>query len=118
LVADPATAHPADSAEPAAGTAADDFATSLRLQLSTEHLGAKLDPAASAEETFDAFWRTASDLDAWHAGGRQGPRPPGQLRHYHAPHLTRWQRFYSRPLYRLIYDPDGRPRGMRRRGEF
>ncbi len=95
-----------------------DFARSLRLQLSDEHLGARLDPDASAAETFDAFWRTASALDAWHANGRRGPRPPGQLRHYHAPHLTRWQRLYSRPLYRLVYDPDGRPRGMRRRAEF
>jgi phosphatidylserine/phosphatidylglycerophosphate/cardiolipin synthase-like enzyme len=118
LVADPATRHRANSPEQASGTAAGNFARSLRLQLCTEHLGAELDPAASAEETFGEFWRTASDLDAWHAGGREGPRPPGQLRHYHAPHLTRWQRIYSRPLYRLVYDPDGRPRGMRRRGEF
>jgi phosphatidylserine/phosphatidylglycerophosphate/cardiolipin synthase-like enzyme len=123
LVADPAHAHPGDlegagetelATEPAAG----EFARSLRLQLCNEHLGADLDPAASAAETFAAFWRTASDLEAWHASGRQGPQPPGQLRHYNAPHLTSWQRTYSRPLYQLIYDPDGRPSGMRHRGEF
>jgi phosphatidylserine/phosphatidylglycerophosphate/cardiolipin synthase-like enzyme len=118
LVAEPTTRHRANAPERASGTAARDFARSLRLQLCSEHLGAELDPAASAEETFGEFWRAASDLDAWHAGGRAGPRPPGQLRHYHTPHLTRWQRIYSRPLYRLVYDPDGRPRGMRRRGEF
>jgi phosphatidylserine/phosphatidylglycerophosphate/cardiolipin synthase-like enzyme len=95
-----------------------DFARSLRFQLSNEHLGAELDPGATAVEAFDAFWRSAADLDAWQANGRRGPRPPGQLRHYHAPDLTPWQRAYSRPLYKLVYDPDGRPRGMRRRGEF
>ncbi|MGN6795019.1 MAG: phospholipase D family protein [Streptosporangiaceae bacterium] len=118
LAADPVTTHLADPSERARGPVAGEFARSLRLQLSAEHLGADLDPAASGIETFDAFWRSAADLDAWHASGRRGPRPPGQLRHYHAPRLNRWQRIYSRPLYRLIYDPDGRPRGMRRRGEF
>ncbi|HEX6932152.1 MAG TPA: phospholipase D family protein [Streptosporangiaceae bacterium] len=113
LATDPVTASPSGG----------DFARALRLELCNEHLGAgqlsaDLDPAASAAETFEAFWRSADALDAWHANGRRGPRPPGQLRHYHAPHLTRWQRFYSRPLYRLVYDPDGRPRGLRRRGEF
>ena len=108
LAADPVTASPA----------AADFARSLRLALCNEHLGTELDPAASAAETYEAFWRSADALDAWHANGRRGPRPPGQLRHYHAPRLTRWQRIYSRPLYRLVYDPDGRPHGLRRRGEF
>ena len=121
LAVDPVTAHPAasdDPSEEAPTPAEGDFARSLRLQLCSEHLGADLDPAAGAAETFEAFWRSASDLDGWHANGRRGQRPPSQLRHYHAPHLTRWQRFYSRPLYRLVYDPDGRPRAMRRRGEF
>ncbi len=118
LVADPATGHPDVQQEPVNGEPAGDFARSLRLQLCNEHLGAKLDPAASGRDTFDAFWRSASDLDAWYENGRRGPRPPGQLRHYHAPHLTPLQRIYSRPLYRVVYDPDGRPRGMRRRGEF
>jgi phosphatidylserine/phosphatidylglycerophosphate/cardiolipin synthase-like enzyme len=95
-----------------------DFARSLRAELSHEHLGVQLDSGASAISAFDAFWRSAADLDAWHANGRSGPRPPGQLRHYLAPDLTPWQRAYSRPLYKIVYDPDGRPRGMRRRGEF
>ncbi|HEX5188105.1 MAG TPA: phospholipase D family protein [Streptosporangiaceae bacterium] len=95
-----------------------DFARALRIELSNEHLGTVLDPGSTAAEAFDAFWRSAAELDAWHATGRRGARPPGQLRHYHAPSLTPWQRAYSRPLYKLVYDPDGRPRGMRRRGEF
>jgi len=111
----------AATAGPAAGTLtvpAGSYARDLRLQLSSEHLGVALDPAASSADAYDAFWRSASDLDGWHANGRRGPRPPGRLRHYHAPELTRWQRAISRPLYRFVYDPDGRPPAMRRRGEF
>jgi len=115
LSADPATAGPTAGTRPAP---AGGYARDLRLQLSDEHLGAALDPAASPAEAYDAFWRSASGLDAWHASGRRGPRPPGRLRHYHAPELTRWQRAISRPLYRFVYDPDGRPLAMRRRGEF
>jgi phosphatidylserine/phosphatidylglycerophosphate/cardiolipin synthase-like enzyme len=95
-----------------------DFARGLRLTLSNEHLGTELDPAATAAQTYATFWRSASDLDAWHANGRRGPRPPGRLRHYHAPDLPRWQRAIARPLYRFVYDPDGRPHAMRRRSEF
>jgi phosphatidylserine/phosphatidylglycerophosphate/cardiolipin synthase-like enzyme len=115
LSADPVTAGPASGTltAPAGG-----YARDLRLQLAAEHLGGALDPAASLADAYAAFWRSASDLDAWHANGRRGARPPGQLRHYHAPELTRWQRAIARPLYRFVYDPDGRPPAMRRRGEF
>lgn len=120
-VAGGALAADAEPIGPAAGPVTarpGDFARALRLQLSNEHLGTELDPAAGPAEAYDAFWRAAADLDAWHAGGRRGPRPPGRLRHYQAPELTRWQRALSRPLYRFVYDPDGRPPAMRRRGEF
>ncbi|HEX9551746.1 MAG TPA: phospholipase D family protein [Streptosporangiaceae bacterium] len=115
LSAEPVAADPA-AAAPTPGPS--EFARALRLTLSQEHLGTELDPAATAAQTYAAFWRSASDTDAWHANGRRGPRPPGRLRHYHAPHLTSWQRAIARPLYRFVYDPDGRPHGMRRRGEF
>ncbi len=94
------------------------FARALRYRLSNEHLGVDLDPDASAAQAYHAFWQSAAALDAWHANGRCGPRPPGQLRHYHAPDLFRWQRVVARPLYRFVYDPDGRPHDLRRRGEF
>ncbi len=115
LSAGPAAAAQATETRPAP---AGDYARRLRLQLSGEHLGVALDPASSPADAYDAFWRAASELDAWHANGRRGPRPPGQLRHYHAPELTRWQRVIARPLYRFVYDPDGRPPAMRRRREF
>ncbi len=113
-----ATAQPATGPAAGAATSPDYFPRALRLRLASEHLGAESGQDADAEATFRAFWEAASALDAWHANGRQGPRPPGQLRHYLVPELTWWQRFIARPLYRLVYDPDGRPRGMRRRQEF
>ncbi|HEX9063709.1 MAG TPA: phospholipase D family protein [Streptosporangiaceae bacterium] len=121
LATAPATRGPATGGQPA-GTSrtgeSGDFPRALRAQLSTEHLGLEFDPNTDAETTYRMFWQAASALDAWHANGRRGERPPGQLRHYLVPELTWWQRFIARPLYRLVYDPDGRPRGMRRRREF
>ncbi|TCO20428.1 phosphatidylserine/phosphatidylglycerophosphate/cardiolipin synthase-like enzyme [Kribbella steppae] len=96
------------------------LARDLRLDVWSEHLGrpipdlAPLDPAAG----FDLWQRTAADLEAWHAGGKKGERPPGQIRPHEPQAVTRWQALWAEPLYRLVYDPDGRPRGMRRRGEF
>lgn len=108
-------------------------ARDLRLALSREHLG--LGPAGggtagggtAAGETvdlldpkaaFEAFTEAAKNLDAWHHGGGRGPRPPGQLRTYPVPRLSRWTRAWAALPYRLIYDPDGRPRRMRRAGQF
>ncbi|WP_042394563.1 phospholipase D family protein [Streptacidiphilus carbonis] len=110
------------------------FARDLRLTLGREHLdlggagsgggpdvgggdeAAKVlcDPAAA----FRAFADSAAALDAWHAAGRTGPRPPGRLRRYGDPRLSRTATLLSTPLQRLIADPDGRPRAMRRAGEF
>jgi len=47
-----------------------------------------------------------------------GPRPPGRLRRYQPPRLSRRTRLLAGPLYRLIADPDGRPRGLRRAHDF
>jgi phosphatidylserine/phosphatidylglycerophosphate/cardiolipin synthase-like enzyme len=107
-----------DRAASGQGGAAGKYPRALRLELSHEHLGAKLDPEAGDAAAFVAFRRAAADLDGWHSGGRAGPRPPGQLRSYRLPALSRWQRAVARPLYQMIYDPDGRPARMRRRDEF
>jgi phosphatidylserine/phosphatidylglycerophosphate/cardiolipin synthase-like enzyme len=95
------------------------YPRALRAALSREHLGAgdaagtDLGPAA-----VKAFRRAAANLDAWHDGGRRGPRPPGQLRSYQVPRLSAWTRRWASVPYRLIFDPDGRPRGLRRTGGF
>ncbi len=100
-------------------TGAGPFPRALRIALAREHLGAAAESAQDCGAgTFAAFRRAAQALDDWHAGGRRGPRPPGQLRGYAAPHLSAWTRTWASVPYRLIYDPDGRPLSWRRAGRF
>ncbi|GCD91958.1 phospholipase D family protein [Nocardioides sp. LS1] len=93
------------------------YARDLRLTLAREHLDRPVgqdlelcDPRAA----FAAFAQSAVSLDGWHTSGRQGPRPPGRLRTYRTPQLSRWTIAWAAPLYRTIYDPDGRPADLRR----
>ena len=67
---------------------------------------------------FDAFAASAADLQAWHDGGRRGPRPPGRLRPLQEPRISKLTRLWARPFHRAVLDPDGRPRALRRRREF
>ena len=97
------------------------FARDLRLQLAREHLdrepgddGDLLDPV----RTFAAFAESAARLQAWHTAGRHGPRPAGRLRPYARPALSARTLRWATPLYRLIYDPDGRPLDLKRAGRF
>jgi phosphatidylserine/phosphatidylglycerophosphate/cardiolipin synthase-like enzyme len=86
------------------------IARSLRLELAREHLGsAAVDyDLDDATQWFNAFRDTAEALDNWHLGGSVGPRPPGQLRKYTQPAQSRRTRLWAGPLYRRLYDPDGR----------
>ncbi len=95
-----------------------DFGSSLRLRLAREHLDGADADVLDAHAMFDAYRDAAAALDAWHDGGRVGERPAGRLRRYRVPKLTRLQRTLAEPTYRLICDPDGRPRSMRRKREF
>jgi phosphatidylserine/phosphatidylglycerophosphate/cardiolipin synthase-like enzyme len=103
------------------GDGARHLARAARLQLWREHLGRAtdddadlLDPASG----FAAFRRSAADLDQWHRDGRRGPRPPGHVRRHPPDHVARQARSMATTLYRLVLDPDGRPRGLRRGGGF
>jgi hypothetical protein len=78
------------------------------------HVQVRHDP----REAFRAFAESAAALDAWHAGGRQGPRPPGRLRAYRTPQLSPVTTALVTPLYRLLADPDGRPLPLRRRNSY
>lgn len=104
------------------------FARNLRLELSREHLDIEdaderesltgPDELCDPARAFDAFAESAAALDAWHAGGRRGPRPPGRLRAYSSPSLSRTAMTLSKPLHRLLVDPDGRTFMLRRRNDY
>ncbi|HET7432040.1 MAG TPA: phospholipase D-like domain-containing protein, partial [Nocardioides sp.] len=101
-----------------------DYALDLRLTLAAEHLdrlgevaggGLRevmadcIDPAG----LYDAYAASATRLEAWHAGGRVGERPPGRLRPIPLPRLSQVTRTWARVPLNLVHDPDGRPRHLR-----
>jgi phosphatidylserine/phosphatidylglycerophosphate/cardiolipin synthase-like enzyme len=93
----------------------------LRLQLSREHLGrAEGDDLDLTDPVgfFAAYAKSAQELDAWHASGQVGARPPGRLRAYRPPPANPWLRLPARLLYHAVCDPDGRPNRMRLRHKF
>jgi phosphatidylserine/phosphatidylglycerophosphate/cardiolipin synthase-like enzyme len=97
------------------------FARRLRLQLWREHLGRGedddgdlLDPV----EGFDAWRQAAAALTAWHEAGRHGPRPPGHAVGHDPGRVRAWAAWWAMPVYKLLVDPDGRPRRLRRASRF
>jgi phosphatidylserine/phosphatidylglycerophosphate/cardiolipin synthase-like enzyme len=93
------------------------YARDLRIALSREHLDRDVDLADPAA-AFDAFAHGATALQHWHDTGRAGPRPPGQLRPLDPEPLPASTRIWAAPLYRLVYDPDGRSRPDRRANRY
>jgi phosphatidylserine/phosphatidylglycerophosphate/cardiolipin synthase-like enzyme len=103
------------------GDGARTFARNLRLRLWREHLDRNADDMEDLldpQEAFRAFRRQAEQLAAWHAGGRSGSRPPGRVLPHRSSSLTPVQRLWATPLYRMVYDPDGRPWRDRLRGRL
>jgi len=117
----------------AAGPSA--YARRLRLTLAAEHLDRlspdELDSGVGDDRLADAmadcidptdlfarFAECADAVEAWHAGGGVGPRPPGRLRRLPDPTLSFFRRLLAAPSYRYLHDPDGRPRPMRWRSGF
>ncbi|MCL3862905.1 phospholipase D family protein [Actinotalea sp. K2] len=93
------------------------FARSLRLELWREHLDRDSDDdLLDPSEAVELVRRSAAALDAWHSGGRVGPRPPGRLRRHVAEVPAGWQRWVSALPYGAVLDPDGRPPRMRVHG--
>jgi phosphatidylserine/phosphatidylglycerophosphate/cardiolipin synthase-like enzyme len=117
LDSSPDPRHPADPA--GLGDGARVFARALRIQLGREHLDLESDdPLIDPGRAFDTFALSAAALERWHRRGRSGPRPPGRLRPYVLPSLSAATLRWARPLYRTVYDPDGRPPRLRRDGAF
>ncbi len=100
----------------------------LRLTLAAEHLDRPADstgsPLAAVRDCVDpagmfaAYEASAARLDAWHAGGCVGPRPPGRLRRLEPPGLGPVERLLATPPYLVLHDPDGRPGPLRKRDGF
>jgi phosphatidylserine/phosphatidylglycerophosphate/cardiolipin synthase-like enzyme len=92
-----------------------------RLQLWREHLGRDEGDVADLLDPVTAFeaWRAAAAaLDAWHEGGRHGPRPAGRARVHRPERVPRGQRWMCEIVHGLFVDPDGRPRRLRRTDEI
>lgn len=83
------------------------YARDLRIALSREHLGCDTE-LADPKRAFAAFTRSAAALQQWYDAGRTGPRPPGQIRPLTLTSLPTSTRMWATPLYRRVYDPDGR----------
>ncbi|GAA0574299.1 phospholipase D-like domain-containing protein [Paractinoplanes ferrugineus] len=95
------------------------FARDLRLALTREHLDRDddeglIDPRSVVRE-MDA---TAERLRKWSDEGRHGPRPPGRIFPHRTGKMPWYQRLWALPVYRLAYDPDGRPLRDRRKGTW
>jgi hypothetical protein len=94
------------------------YARNLRLRLMGEHLdlaGEQIDDLIDPADAVRVIEKSADALDGWYAGGKVGERPPGRLRRHRPERLNALSRLWAQPVYRLIYDPDGRPLRKRMR---
>jgi phosphatidylserine/phosphatidylglycerophosphate/cardiolipin synthase-like enzyme len=95
------------------------YARALRLQLLREHLDRTDDEGlVDPHAAFDELRRAAAKLQTWYDDGCHGQRPPGRLRPLVDPALSPATTRWATLAYHRIYDPDGRPRRLRRRHEF
>jgi phosphatidylserine/phosphatidylglycerophosphate/cardiolipin synthase-like enzyme len=96
------------------------FARALRLSLWAEHLGRlPEDPELLDVSQGCVLWRrTANELDDWRAGPSGEIRPTSRIRRHYIEPVPIGDRRWAAPVYRLIFDPDGRPLKLRLRRGF
>ncbi len=96
------------------------FARNLRLRLWSEHLGLPpdderlVDPAAAV-----ALWKERADqLASWKRATMGRGRPASRVGYHRPPSVGRLTRLWAEPLLASVFDPDGRPRKLRRSGSL
>jgi phosphatidylserine/phosphatidylglycerophosphate/cardiolipin synthase-like enzyme len=96
------------------------FARELRLSLWAEHLGRTPDdPELLNLSDSSVLWRkTADQLDSWQTRSNEGVRPSCRIRPHVVAPVPPGSRRWAGIVYRLIFDPDGRPLKLRLRRGF
>jgi phosphatidylserine/phosphatidylglycerophosphate/cardiolipin synthase-like enzyme len=95
-----------------------DYARSLRVQLMSEHLDDAVGDLDDPVKAFDAVRASASALDGWWDGGREGDRPPGRVRWHEVPAIDPGTHTWAPWMNRALNDPDGRPYALKRTNGF
>ena len=96
------------------------FARDLRLALWAEHLGRAPDDEELVDiaQAGDLWRQTAAALALWRAGDASGPRPTGGVRVHDVEPVSGLTRLWAEFVYRVVFDPDGRPFALRIRNRF